>query len=61
MHGLGIGLCPFGIGVGLAHGRPHGGDSHYKRHKATPEKYVEDFAEGHRCDWFTLLLLVYAD
>ncbi len=48
MYGLGFGLCLFGIGVGFTHSRPHGCDSHYKRHDATAEKYVEDFAEGHR-------------
>lgn len=60
MHGLCFGFCLFGIGVGLAYSRPHGGDSHYKRHDATAEKYVEDFAEGHRWVWFDWLLLVYA-
>lgn len=48
MYGLGFGLCLFSIGVGFTHSRPHGCDSHYKRHDATAEKYVEDFAEGHR-------------
>lgn len=61
MHGLCFGFCLFGIGVGLAYSCPHGGDCHHERHDATAEKYVEDFAEGHRYDWFTLLLLLYAD
>lgn len=59
MYGLGFGLCFFGFGVSFAHSRPHGGDSRYKRHDATAQKY-EDFAEGHRCVWFDCLLLGYA-
>lgn len=58
---LRISLCLLRIGVGLAHGCFHGGHCHHEPHKAGAEKYVEDFAGGHRCDWFTGLLLVYTD
>lgn len=49
MHGFGIGLRLFCIGVGFTHSRPHGNKRHYKRRETAAEKYVEDFAEGHRC------------